>query len=106
MIYEVAGPLFFGAAQQAMQALGSVDKSVRVVIMDLRSVPVLDATALVALESAFERLSRDKIFVILAGVQPQPLRGMARAGWRDRHGKIAIYRSFEKGVDEARKAWE
>ena len=106
VIYEVAGPLFFGAAQQAMQALGSVDKRVRVVIMDLRSVPALDATALVALESSFERLHKDKIFVILAGVQPQPLHAMARAGWRGRHGKIAIYRSFEKGVDEARKAFE
>jgi SulP family sulfate permease len=106
VIYEVAGPLFFGAAQQAMEALGTVDKRVRVVIMDLRSVPVLDATALVALESAFERLHRDRIFVILAGVQPQPLRVMARAGWRGRHGRLAIYRSFEKGVEEARKAWE
>lgn len=44
--------------------------------------------------------------VILAGAQPQPLRAMARAGWRGRHGKLAIYRSFEKGVDEARKAFE
>jgi SulP family sulfate permease len=106
VIYEVAGPLFFGAAQQAMEALGAVDRSVRVVIMDLRSVPALDATALVALESSFERLFRDKIFVILAGVQPQPLRTMARAGWRHRHGKLAIYRSFERGVDEARRAFE
>ncbi len=106
VIYEVAGPLFFGAAQQAMEALGAVDKSVRVVIMDLRSVPALDATALVALESAFERLHRDKIFVMLAGVQPQPLKTMARAGWKGRHGRLAIYRSFEKGVDEARKAFE
>jgi SulP family sulfate permease len=105
VIYEVAGPLFFGAAQQAMEALASVDKRVRVVIMDLRSVPALDATALVALESAFERLYKGRIFVILAGVQPQPMRAMARAGWRGRHGKMAIYRSFEKGVDEARKAW-
>jgi SulP family sulfate permease len=105
VIYEVAGPLFFGAAQQAMEALASVDKGVRVVIMDLRSVPALDATALVALESAFERLYKNRIFVILAGVQPQPLRVMARAGWRGRHGRMAIYRSFEKGVEEARKAW-
>lgn len=106
VIYEVAGPLFFGAAQQAMAALSGVDKSVRVVILDLRSVPALDATALVALESAFERLHRDQIFVMLAGVQPQPLRAMARAGWRGRHGRIAIYRSFERAVEEARKAFE
>jgi SulP family sulfate permease len=106
VIYEVAGPLFFGAAHQAMAALKLVDAGVRVVILDLRSVPAMDATALVGLESAFERLHRDQVFVILAGVQAQPLRVMARAGWRDRHGRLAIYRTFERAVDEARKAFE
>jgi SulP family sulfate permease len=106
LIYEVAGPLFFGAAHQAMAALKMVDAGVRVVILDLRSVPAMDATALVGLESAFERLHRDQVFVILAGVQAQPLRVMARAGWRDRHGRLAIYRTFERAVDEARKAFE
>jgi SulP family sulfate permease len=105
VIYEVAGPLFFGAAHQAMAALKQVDEGVRVVILDLRSVPAMDATALVGLESAFERLHRDQVFVILAGVQAQPLRVMARAGWRDRHGRLAIYRTFERAVDEARKAF-
>jgi SulP family sulfate permease len=106
LLYEVAGPLFFGAAQQAMSVLHTVDKGVRVVILDLRSVPALDATALVGLESAFDRLWKDGVFVILAGVRPQPLRAMARAGWRGRHGRMAIYRSFERGIEEARKAFE
>ena len=106
LLYQVAGPLFFGAARAAMSALEEVDKSVRVVILDLRAVPSLDATALVGLESAFERLARSEVFVILGGVQPQPLRAMARAGWRGRRGRVAIYRSFERAVDEARKAFE
>lgn len=106
VVYEIAGPLFFGAAQKAMAALGSVDKSVRVVLLDLRSVPALDATGLVGLESAFEHLQRAGILVVLGGVQPQPLRAMARAGWSDRKGRLAIYRSFDRAVDEVRKAFE
>ena len=82
------------------------NKGVRVVILDLRSVPAMDVTGLVALESAFERLDRAQVFVVLAGVQPQPLRVMARAGWRGRHGKIAIYRSFERAIEQVRKAFE
>ena len=78
----------------------------RVVILDLRAVPALDATALVGLESAFDRLARGQVFVMLGGVQRQPLRAMARAGWRDRRGRVAIYRSFERAVDEARRAFE
>ena len=44
-------------------------------------VPVLDATGLVGLESAFERLHRAGVLVVIGGAQPQPLRAMARAGW-------------------------
>jgi SulP family sulfate permease len=106
VVYEIAGPLFFGAAQKAMAALDSVDKGVRVVLLDLRSVPALDATGLVGLESAFERLHRHGILVVLGGVQPQPLRAMARAGWSDRRGRLAIYRGFDRAVDEVRRAFE
>jgi SulP family sulfate permease len=106
VVYEIAGPLFFGAAQKAMAALEEVDKSVRVVVLDVRSVPALDATGLVGLESAFERLTRAGVFVVIAGAQPQPLRVMARAGWTNRHGRIAVYGSFERGVDAVRKAFE
>ena len=104
--YEIAGPLFFGAAQKAMAALDSVDKSVRVVILDLRAVPMLDATGLVGLESAFERLARAGVHVVVGGARPQPLRVMARAGWDDRKGRITVYGSFERAVDEVYKAFE
>ncbi len=104
--YEIAGPLFFGAAQKAMAALQSVDKGVRVVILDLRSVPMLDATGLVGLESAFERLHRAGVLVVIGGAQPQPLRAMARAGWHDRKGRITVYGSFDRAVEEVHKAFE
>jgi SulP family sulfate permease len=106
VVYEIAGPLFFGAAQKAMAALEEVDKGVRVVLLDLRSVPALDATGLVGLESAFERLQRAGVLVVIGGAQPQPLRAMARAGWSDRRGRVAVYRSFDRAVDEVRKAFE
>ena len=106
LVYEIAGPLFFGAAQKAMAALQGVDAGVRVVLLDLRSVPALDATGLVGLESAFERLNRAGVLVVIAGAQPQPLRVMARAGWADRKGRVAVYGSFERAVEEVRKAFE
>jgi SulP family sulfate permease len=83
-----------------------VDRSVRVVLLDLRSVPALDATGLVGLESAFERLHRNGVLVVLGGVQPQPLRAMARAGWSDRRGRVAVFRTFDRAVDEVRRAFE
>jgi SulP family sulfate permease len=89
-----------------MAALEEVDKGVRVVLLDLRSVPALDATGLVGLESAFERLNRAGVLVVIGGAQAQPLRTMARAGWTDRRGRVAVYGSVERAVEEVRKAFE
>lgn len=97
MIYEVGGPMFFGAAQRAFSALRSVGPGVRIVLLDLRGAPMMDSTALVALESAIESLHQQKVFVVIAGVQEQPLRLMAKAGWKHRPW-LVVWRSFEDGL--------
>lgn len=101
VLYEIAGPLFFGAAQKAMSALHTIAPGTRTVVLDMRSVPVLDATGLVNLESTAERLASDDVMLVLAGVRPGPLRTLARAGWRTRRGLVSVRRSFERGVADA-----
>ncbi len=96
-IYQVAGPLFFGAAQRAMGALQTVEDHVRVLILDLRNVPNLDATGLVALESTLDKLHRRKVFVVIAGVQNQPLHLMAKAGWKHRPW-LVVMRSYADAI--------
>jgi SulP family sulfate permease len=98
LLYEIAGPLFFGAAQKAMTAVRAVAKGVKVVVFDLRAVPLLDATGLVALDSTVLKLRQAGVFVVLAGVQSGPLRVLARAGWRNRDGELAIGTSFDKAL--------
>jgi SulP family sulfate permease len=78
-VYEIAGPLFFGAAQNAMGAIGSVAADTRVVVLALGRVPSIDATGFVALESAVARLSASKKSVILAGPLPEPRTVFERA---------------------------
>lgn len=103
LLFEVAGPLFFGAAHKAMSALNAVRGRAQIVVLDLRNVPVMDATGLVNLESTLDRLHQSRTFVIIAGIQDQPLHLMARAGWKHREW-LTIYRSFEEGVALARLA--
>ncbi|MCC6360888.1 MAG: C4-dicarboxylic acid transporter DauA [Phycisphaerales bacterium] len=104
-IYQVAGPLFFGAANRAMGALKAIAGDVKMLILDLRAVPTMDATALVALESSLDRLHQQRIFVVIAGVQDQPLHLMAKAGWKKRPWLI-VWRSFDDGVALARSLAE
>lgn len=98
IIYEIAGPLFFGAAQKAMSELRIIERQVKTVILDLSAVPIMDATGLVNLESAMSRLRKAGTSIIMAGVQNQPLHVMAKAGWKDRHGWMTIRRSLDDGI--------
>jgi sulfate permease, SulP family len=104
LVYEVAGPLFFGAAARAMRALATTSAHVRVVLIDLRAVPAMDATGQVNLASAVERLRHAGISVVIAGIASQPLRTLLRAGWQRRGERLAIHRSFEQGFEAARSA--
>jgi SulP family sulfate permease len=71
--YEVNGPLFFGAAQRAMEALhASENDAFRTLIIHLGKVPVIDATGFAALENVVASLVRRKKIVILAGPLPYP----------------------------------
>jgi SulP family sulfate permease len=101
LVYEVAGPLFFGAAQKAMSALQRVPTGISAVLLDLSSVPAMDATGLVSLEGAVERLQKMGIYVILAGVQMQPMRVLAKSGVHKRRDRIAVYGSMERAVAAA-----
>lgn len=78
-VYDIAGPLFFGAAQKAMATLGVIADKARVVILRMDQVPDMDATGLVALESALERLEHHKCMTIIVGLQRQPRR-LLRSG--------------------------
>jgi SulP family sulfate permease len=101
-VYEIAGPLFFGAAQSAMRALGAIGTDVRVVVLGLGRVPVIDATGLVALESALERLRRARKFVIIAGPLPEPRRVFERAELEANLDHVIFAGDITQGLDIAR----
>ncbi len=106
MLYEINGPLFFGAAQKAMSALhaigGKARGAVRVVILDLESVPAIDATGLVNLQSTIARLHREHIFCVLAGVQSQPRQVLEKARLEEIDSRIGICESLEEAVTMAK----
>jgi sulfate permease, SulP family len=73
VLYEINGPLFFGAAQKAMGTLGAMrDDGFSVLVIHLGRVPVIDATGLVALEGAIANVLRRRKNVVLAGPLPRP----------------------------------
>lgn len=96
--YRLAGPLFFGAAEQAMSVLRRLEGSVRAVIIDLTAVPSIDATGLVALEELVDELLRQHTIVALCGAQPAVLTVLRDAGYRRIEGQRRYFRSVDAAV--------
>jgi SulP family sulfate permease len=90
-LYEVNGPLFFGAAQNAMDALhASRGDTFRVLVLSLGRVPVIDASGFAALENAIDLLVKRGKIVILAGPLPRPQRVFDKARLHERHATLKL----------------
>jgi SulP family sulfate permease len=100
-IYNVAGPLFFGAAQKAMETLGVVDRNIRVIVLRMNDVPAMDATGLVALESAIENLEKRRCSVVMVGCHSQPRRLIRQARLKERFPHLRLRASLERGIETA-----
>ncbi|WP_437739581.1 C4-dicarboxylic acid transporter DauA [Sorangium sp. So ce1504] len=90
-LYEINGPLFFGAAQKAMAALHAIrGDSYEVMILDLGKVPFIDSTGFVALENALDGLARRQKTVILAGPLPRPREIFDKARVQERSPRVYV----------------
>lgn len=88
LVYDINGPLFFGAAEQALSALNRIGMPMKVVVLDMSDVPMVDVTAIVALEAALKPLKRHGVPVILHGLSEPLIRKLARAGLVERPGQL------------------
>ncbi len=100
-LYEIAGPLFFGAAQTAMEALETVGNDAKVVILEMSNVPVIDATGLVAFETTLDRLHRANRKVILCALQPHVAQKLDKAGIKRVPGRLVFAPDVETAVSMA-----
>jgi SulP family sulfate permease len=100
-IYEMAGPLFFGAAKTAMEALHVAGGRDHTIIISMQNVPTMDATGLVALESVLDRLRRSKVKVIFAGVTQEVSEIFDAAGIKRIPGELALAPDLETAVSMA-----
>jgi sulfate permease, SulP family len=103
VLYRIEGALFFGAAAKAMDEIELVGGHVRALILDLSAVPAMDATGLVALESAIARLKKNETLVILTAVQLQPKKVLDKAGIVAKEGEIVFCERLKEAIAHAHK---
>jgi SulP family sulfate permease len=102
VLYEINGPLFFGAAQRAMNALhASRTDLFAVLVLHLGRVPVIDATGLAALENAISHVLRQKKKVVIAGPLPMPQSVFDKAHLEQKYPGLVIVDSLESAFEIA-----
>ncbi len=96
-VYEVSGPMFFGAADRIAEI--SVEDRIKVIIMRMRSVPALDATAMHALEGLADRCEKRNIQLVFSHVNSQPMNTMEKDDFVKKIGA----ENFCSHIDDALK---
>jgi SulP family sulfate permease len=79
-LYQIAGPLFFAAADKALSAMARHDDKVRHLVIDMHAVPSMDMSALVMFEKALEEFERRQIEIYFVGVNARVRLKLTRAG--------------------------
>ena len=97
LVYEINGPLFFGAADKLLGI--ETDEKVNCLILRMRSVGTIDATALHNLEILQEDCKKKSIQMVMSHVNEQPMKVMTKAGFVEKVGK----ENFCVNIDAALK---
>jgi sulfate permease, SulP family len=78
-IYDINGPMFFGAAQNAMKTLLNSKEDIDVVILNMQNVTMIDMTAMVALKSIVDTFKSRNKKLIFSGLNERILKKLIKA---------------------------
>ena len=100
-VYEITGPLFFGAADAIEHIV--VKDFTTCLILRMRSVPALDSTALNALQNLTKVFESKGITLVFSHVNEQPMKVMVKSGFVDLVGKENFCPNIRAALDHAEK---
>ena len=101
MIYEINGPLFFGAASTFLDVLSDINTKLDIVIFDMSKMTVLDATAYDALKKIEKRCRHEHILPMFVGVLEQPLKIISNLGGYEGIKKEMFFDTIDDAYSEA-----
>ena len=92
MVFEITGPIFFGASTKIADVIKNGNK--QVLILRMRSVPAIDATGLHSLETIIKLCKKQNKTLILSHTNQQPLKTLEKA-------KLLDHILLADNIDEA-----
>lgn len=101
-VFEVTGPMFFGAVDKLLRLKHqTMKKDTKVVIVRMRSVPAIDATAMNTLRNVTNDLKKYGITVIFSHVLEQPRSIMEKNGFIEAVGSENFCENIDAALERA-----
>lgn len=101
LVYEISGPMFFAAADKILKI--SVKEDTKCLILRMRSVNAIDATAMHSLEQLYDSYEKKNIQIILSHVNEQPKSVMDKAGFTRKVGSDNFCSHIDEALERAKK---
>lgn len=100
-VYEINGPYFFGVATQFEELMSEFRDKSKVRVIRMRKVPFIDSTGIHNLSNFCEMSFKNKIVVVLSGVNPQVHNALHKAGFYDLVGEKNICPNINVALSRA-----
>jgi len=104
MVYEITGPIFFGAADKIARVISQ--SHAKVVILRMRSVPVIDATGIHSFEALIKTCQKRGITLIMSHVNEKPMKFFRKSGIYQKVGKENFCINIDAALVRAREITE
>ena len=98
-IYEIEGPLFFGSVEKLSQI--TAKEKTKALVLRMRSVTALDATALASLEKLYDRCIAQGTKVVFSHVNPQPMKVMEHSRFTEKVGREYFCSHIDEAIEMA-----
>ena len=98
-VFEICGPMFFAAADQILNI--NSNHHTKVVVIRMRSVPAIDASAMRSLHELVSRAKKKNITLLFSHVNEQPMHVMDKDGFIELLGKEHFHKNIVDALDYA-----
>jgi SulP family sulfate permease len=101
-VFEITGPLFFGAAYKFKDAMKIIEKPPKVLIIRMRQVPIIDATGIKTIEHVFKESKRRGTKMILSEMHSEQIRKELKdARLLFAIGKANVTSTFDEAIERS-----
>ncbi|SNY49569.1 sulfate permease, SulP family [Arsukibacterium tuosuense] len=98
-VLKINGPLFFAAADRIFAEIAVLTAQCRGIVLYMDGVTVLDAGGLAALNKLISKSAKSRTELVIADLQFQPLRTLAKAGVKPVAGSLRFYPSLKEALE-------